>query len=127
MDFVSIHEYQHASLAVGDMTWIRDQALQMDPVFFDQLNVTSFESTPDWIPRPDPASRFMFEGNGYFPTWCADWMQRLVARAETDARYARHEAVLTVWPFDYNGNGQTSITGLLRVDDDGVGPGAKNP
>jgi hypothetical protein len=63
----------------------------------------------------------MFEGNGYFPTWCADWMHRMVSRAESDARYARHEAVLTVWPFDYNGSGQTSITGLIRMDDDGDG------
>ncbi|UCF69137.1 MAG: hypothetical protein JSV80_07595, partial [Acidobacteriota bacterium] len=53
--------------------------------------------------------------------WSAEWMQRMVARAESDARYARHEAVLTVWPFDYNGTGQTSVTGLIRVDDDGDG------
>lgn len=121
IDFVSIHEYEHASKAVSDMTRVRDDALAMDPVFYDDLNVTSFENTPDWIPRTDPASRKMYEGNGFFPTWAADWMHRMVARAESDARYARHEAVLTVWPFDYNGSGQTSITGLIRVDDDGDG------
>ncbi|MDH3593138.1 MAG: thrombospondin type 3 repeat-containing protein, partial [Planctomycetota bacterium] len=118
LDFVSIHEYDHASVAVNSMTVIRDDALAMDPVFYDDLNVTSFENTPDWIPRTDFASHLMFEGNGYFPTWSADWMHRMVARAESDVRYARHEAVLTVWPMDYNGAGQTSITGLLRVDDD---------
>ena len=121
MDFVSIHEYRHASLAVDDLTWIRDKALEIDPVYYDALNVTSFECTPDWIPRPDPASGRMYEGNGYFPTWCADWMHRLVAEAGNDPRYARHEAVLTVWPFDYNGQGLSSVTGLIRVDDDGDG------
>lgn len=121
LDFVSIHEYEHASDVVSSLTAIRDDALAMDPVFYDQLNVTSFENTPDWIPRTDPASRKMFEGNGYFPTWAAEWVQRMVARAESDPRYARHESVLTVWPFDYNGAGQTSITGLIRVDEDGDG------
>lgn len=121
LDFVSIHEYQHASKAVADLTRLRDDALAIDPVFFHDLNVTSFENTPDWIPRTDPASREMFEGNGYFPTWAADWMQRMVIRAESDPRYARHEAVVTVWPMDYNGNGQSSVTGLIRVDDDGDG------
>ena len=42
-------------------------------------------------------------------------------RAESDARHAWHESVLTVWPFDYNGDGIASVTGLMRVDDDGDG------
>jgi hypothetical protein len=121
LDFVSIHEYRHASEAVEDLTWIRDRALEIDPFYYDSLNVTSFECTPDWIPRPDPASGRMYEGNGYFPAWCADWMHRLVVEAENDLRYARHEAVLTVWPFDYNGQGISSVTGLIRVDDDDDG------
>ncbi|MBP7149783.1 MAG: hypothetical protein KBD01_19835 [Acidobacteria bacterium] len=121
LDFVSIHEYEHTHVAVADMTQIRDDALAMDPAFFDRLNITSFEATPDWIPRPDPASRAMYLGNGFASGWCADWMQRMVARAMTDARYARHESILTVWPFDYNGDGISAVTGLMRVDDDGDG------
>jgi len=121
IDFVSIHEYEHADLAVRDMTQVRDDALAMDPDYYGDLNVTCFECTPDWIPRADPASRSMYLGNGFFPTWAADWMQRMVARAETDARYARHESIFTVWPYDYNGDGISSITGLMRVDDDGDG------
>jgi hypothetical protein len=121
IDFVSIHEYEPADQAVKDLTDVRDDALAMDPVAFENLNVTCFECTPDWIPRPDPAARAIYLGNGFFPTWCADWMQRMVARAETDPRYARHESVLTVWPYDYNGDGIASVTGLMRVDDDGDG------
>ncbi len=121
LDFVSIHEYEHASRAAADLTRIRDDALAMDPAFYDRLLVGSFEATPDWVPRPDPASERMYEGNGFFPAWCADWAHRLVERAATDPRYARHEAVLTVWPFDYNGDGIASVTGLIRVDEDGDG------
>lgn len=121
MDFVSIHEYEHADKSVSDLNRVRSDALAMDPGYYGDLNVTSFENTPDWIPRPDPASRRIYEGNGYFPTWMADWMHRMVQTAEGDLRYARHEAVVTVWPFDYNGSGQSSITGLIRVDDDGDG------
>lgn len=121
IDFVSIHEYEPADLSVQDMTQVRDDALAMDPAYYANLNVTCFECTPDWIPRPDPASRAIYLGNGFFPSWCADWMQRMVARAESDLRYARHESVLTVWPFDYNGDGIASVTGLMRVDEDGDG------
>jgi hypothetical protein len=121
LDFVSIHEYEHAHRAASDLEQIRNDALAMDPVFYDRLMVDSFEATPDWIPRPDPASEAMYEGNGYFETWCADWIHRLVSRAESDPRYAQHEATLTVWPFDYNGDGITSVTGLIRVDEDGDG------
>ncbi|MEW6741513.1 MAG: hypothetical protein AB1486_02040 [Planctomycetota bacterium] len=121
LDFVSIHEYENADLAAADITRIRDDALEIDPHFYENLNVTSFEATPDWFPRADPAARDVFRGNGFFPTWCAEWTQRLIERAERDPRYARHEATLTVWPFDYNGEGLCSVTGLVRVDDDGDG------
>jgi hypothetical protein len=121
LDFVSIHEYELASRAVADMLEVRDDSLAVDPVFFDRLSVHSFESTPDWIPRTDPAARQMYRGNGYVPAWCADWTGRLVERAAADPRYARHESLLTVWPFDYNGDGIASVTGLMRMDDDGDG------
>lgn len=121
IDFASIHEYEPADLAVQDLTQVRDDALAMDPAFYGNLNVTCFECTPDWIPRADPASRAMYLGNGYFPTWASDWMQRMVLRAESDVRYARHESIFTVWPYDYNGDGISAITGLMRVDDDANG------
>lgn len=119
LDFVSIHEYEHADLAVQEMTQVRDDALAIDAQFYERLNVASFEATPDWIPRTDPAAAAMHLGNGFLPTWCADWIQRMVERAEGDPRYARHESVLTVWPFDYNGQGISAWTALMRVDDDG--------
>lgn len=121
LDFVSIHEYEIAPQAVKDMLEVRDDSLAIDPVTFDSLSVDSYESTPDWIPRTDPASRQMYRGNGYYPAWCADWTGRLVERAAADPRYAHHESVLTVWPFDYNGDGIAAVTGLMRVDDDGDG------
>jgi len=121
LDFVSVHHYGHSAAGAALVTRVRDDALAMDPDFYDDLVVSTFETSPDWIPRSDPASRGMHLGNGYFPAWCADWIQRLVARAERDPRYARHDSLLTVWPFDYDGSGQTSVTGLLHVDEDGDG------
>jgi xylan 1,4-beta-xylosidase len=121
LDFVSIHEYEQSDQAVADLHNVRADSLAIDAAFFDTLSVDCFECTPDWIPRPDPAAAAIYLGNGYFPSWCADWMQRMVERAESDPRYAIHESGLTVWPFDYNGQGITSFTGLMRVDDDGDG------
>jgi xylan 1,4-beta-xylosidase len=121
LDFVSIHEYDHADQAAADLIAIKDDALMIEPDRFADLNVTSFEATPDWRPRYDPAANAVHKGNGFLPTWCADWMQRLVARAIDDERYAHHESVLTVWPFDYNARGFSSFTALMRTDEDGDG------
>lgn len=121
LDYVSIHEYETSERGVQDMLEVRDDSLAIDPVFFDTLSVDSYESGPDWVPHTDPASRSINLGNGYFPSWCADWSARLIERASSDVRYARHNAVLTVWPFDYNADGIASVTGLMRVDDDGDG------
>jgi hypothetical protein len=121
LDFVSIHEYELSQRAVQDMLQVKDDALAIDPGFYADLSVDSYEATPDWIPRTDPAAAAMYRGNGYVPAWMADWMHRLVDRAEEDPRYAHHESVLTVWPYDYNGQGITSWTGLMRVDEDGDG------
>jgi hypothetical protein len=120
IDFVSVHEYQRSEVAVKDITEVRDAALDVDPDYYDDLNVTSFEAGPFWQHQFDPAAHAIYQGNGYFPTWCADWMQRMVATAKTkDPRYARHESILTVWPHDYNSIGwHPSVTGLMRVDDD---------
>lgn len=121
LDYVSEHEYETAAQGVQDLTDVRDDALAIDPAFFDALSVDSFESGPDWVPHTDPASRAIHIGDGYFPAWCADWSARLIERAWTDARYARHHAVLTIWPFDYDAQGIQSVTGLFHVDDDGDG------
>jgi hypothetical protein len=121
LDFVSIHEYDHADQGAEDIIAIKDEALAIEPARFADLNVTSFEATPDWKPKYDRAANAVHQGDGFFPTWCADWMQRLVARAIDDERYAHHEGVLTVWPFDYNARGFTSFTALMRTDEDGDG------
>ncbi len=121
LDYVSLHEYETSAQGVQDLLEVRDDALAIDPLFFDALSVDSFESGPDWVPHTDPASRAIHIGDGYFPSWCADWSARLIERAWSDARYARHHAVLTVWPFDYDAQGIQSVTGLFHVDDDGDG------
>ncbi|RMF72995.1 MAG: hypothetical protein D6738_09930, partial [Acidobacteria bacterium] len=121
IDFVSIHEYELSDRAAQDVLQVKDDALAMDPVKYDALKMASFESTPDWIPRTDPAASEMYLGNGYVPAWASDWMHRLVERGAQDPRHAHFESVLTVWPFDYNRQGITSWTGLMRVDDDGDG------
>ena len=121
LDFVSIHEYELSDGAARDVLQVEDDALAMDPARYEALKTGSFESTPDWIPRTDPASSEMYLGNGYVPARASDWMHRLVERGAQDPRYAHFESVLTVWPFDYNRQGITSWTGLMRVDEDGDG------
>jgi hypothetical protein len=121
LDFVSIHEYEHADQGAEDLIAIKEEALTMEPSRFADLNVTSFEATADWKPRFDRAANAVHQGNGFLPTWCADFMQRLVVRAAQDDRFAHHESVLTVWPFDYNARGFTSFTALMRTDEDGDG------
>ena len=112
-DFVSLHEYKHAGFAIEQLKWARRTALSIDPDFFERLAVVSFETDPDWNPTRDPATRAMFLGNGFWPAWAADWTRRAIAAAFADPAFARHEALLTVWPLDRNLSGIPTLSTLL--------------
>jgi glycosyl hydrolase family 39 (putative alpha-L-iduronidase) len=120
-DWISLHQYKLVTAAIAQLTWARRTALAIDPAYFDRLWVNSYEACPDWNPGRDPATRAMYNGSGYFVAWCADWSARQVRLAAEDPRFARHEALLTVWPFDHDLDGRDSLTALLRVDQDGDG------
>ena len=50
------------------------------------LWVNSHEACPDWLPPPDEAAADSYLGNGYFPTWCLDVVERQLVRAAGDRR-----------------------------------------
>jgi hypothetical protein len=120
-DFVSLHEYKHAAFAIEQLEWARRRALEIDPGFFADLAVVSFETDPDWLPTRDPATRAMFLGNGFWPAWAADWTRRAIAAAFDDPGFAAHEALLTVWPVERNLSGLPVLSTILdRLNDDGT-------
>lgn len=121
LDFVSMHSYFHAATAATHILQVRDSALSIDPAFYGGLMVNSHETTPDWVPRRDPASREMYVWGGFTATWGGDYFRRLLDAAMLDPRKAAGEAVFTAWPFNPNFVGYTSIAGQLNVDDDGDG------
>ncbi len=121
LDFISVHTYDHADAAAADLQRTHGQARAMDPTTFDRLAVNSHETTPDWIPRRDPDSRDGYRWGGFVSSWGADYFRRMLEPAMTDPRRARGEALMTVWPFNYNVEGVASIAGQLRIDVDGDG------
>ncbi len=119
LDFISKHAYKRASAAADSLIDVRARSLTFDPVTFDRLRIYSHETTPDWIPRRDPASRDMYRWGGYFPTWGADYFRRLLDAGALDERYLGGECTVTVWPFNTNFGGVTAIAGQLVIDEDG--------
>jgi hypothetical protein len=121
LDFLSVHTYNHAAAAAQTIRRARNSSLQLDPVWYASLPVCSHETTPDWMPRNDPASAEIYRWNGYFATWGGDYFRRLLDDGLADPRKARGQSVVTVWPFNYNFQGTASIVGQLRIDDNGDG------
>lgn len=121
LDFLSIHSYDHAAAAAADLQRAHQQARTIDPAYFERLAVNSHETTPDWIPRRDPDSRDGYRWGGFVASWGADYFRRMLEPALADPRRARGEALMTVWPFNYNFEGVASIVGQLRIDVDGDG------
>jgi glycosyl hydrolase family 39 (putative alpha-L-iduronidase) len=125
-DFLSLHQYKHAAAAWQQLLDARATALSIDGDFFESLALTAFESDPDWNPTRDPATRDMFLGNGFWPAWAADWTRRALEAAQRDRSFARHEALLTVWPLDRNLAGLPALSFVLdRAAPAGAGDGAK--
>nr|MCU0224915.1 hypothetical protein [Acidobacteriota bacterium] len=121
LDFISVHSYDHADAAAADLQRTHQQARAIDAVTFDRLAVNSHETTPDWIPRRDPDSREGYRWGTFASAWGADYFRRMLEPAMADPRKARGEALMTVWPFNYNFEGVASIAGQLRIDQDGDG------
>lgn len=121
LDFLSVHSYDDAVGAAATIRGARSRALTLDAATYGNLLVSSHETTPDWIPRRDPASKVMYRWGAYLPAWGGDYFRRLLDDAVADPRKAGGESVLTVWPFNYNFEGLTSIAGLMRVDQNGDG------
>lgn len=121
LDFISVHSYDHAEAAAADLQRTHQQARAIDAVTFERLAVNSHETTPDWIPRRDPDSRDGYRWGNFVSSWGADYFRRMLEPAMADPRKARGEALMTVWPFNYNLEGVASIAGQLRIDQDGDG------
>ncbi len=104
-DFISLHQYKHAAAAVAQLARAQQIAMAIDAPFFKALRVDAFESDPEWNPGDDPALHDLFLGNGYWPTWAADWTRRIVELAEQEPSFRGHEALLTVFPSESNFSG----------------------
>ncbi len=121
LDYVSMHTYAPAASAASTVDTAHSSALSIDAGFYASLQVDSHETTPDWIGCRDPGWKQVYGWGGFFPTWGADYFRRLLDDAMADPRKAGGKAALTVWPFNYNFNGDASIAGFMRVDDNGDG------
>ena len=121
-DFISVHSYNASETMAAKLIRAKQLALEIDPEFYRDLWVNSFEACPDWAPPPDVAAADSYLGNGYFPTWCADVARRLLAQAATDPRYAFGESILTFWPWpNQNFGGHNAATRMIAVDETGDG------
>jgi hypothetical protein len=119
-DFISIHCYETSRMMAEKLIQAKKDALGIDPDYYSDLWICSHESCPGWRPSPgDPAWYDSYRGNGYFSTWAADVIRRLLQKANEDARYAYGETILTFWPWpDANMNGLNACTTVLSVDID---------
>jgi len=121
-DFISVHSYNASPVTAAKLIRAKEIALEIDPAYYADLWVNSYESCPDWAPPPDVAAADSYLGNGYFPTWCADVIRRQLAKASEDARYAFGETILTFWPWpNSNFRGHNNATRVIAVDEDGDG------
>ena len=126
-DFISIHCYETSKVMSQKLIQAKKDALEIDPDYYSDLWICSHESCPGWRSSPgDPAWYDSYRGNGYFSTWTADVVRRLLQKAKVDARYAYGETIFTFWPWpDANMNGLNACTTILPVDIDGDGKADK--
>ncbi|HHN74498.1 MAG TPA: hypothetical protein ENK10_04645 [Acidobacteria bacterium] len=121
-DFYSIHPYRHADDAAALIREAWDTAFSIDPDHLDGFRVHAHETGPEWRSRADPAAKSVWAASGFFPSWGADYFERLLADAMADPRRAGGNATPTTWPFNYNfAQGSASIAAVMRVDQDGDG------
>ena len=118
-DFLSIHTYNESELAAAKLIRAKEVALEIDPEYFETLAIVNHETVPIWQGIADPGAAEMYLGNGYFPTWAANIVGRLLQRAADDPRYAYGgEAPLMGWPgIRQNWSTLNDVVRLLRVED----------
>lgn len=98
-DFLSIHTYNDAEMAADKLIHAKEVALEIDPDYFETLPVVNHETVPGWRRITDPGAAELYLGNGYFPTWGAHLMARLLQQGAEDPRYAHGgESPLMAWP-----------------------------
>jgi hypothetical protein len=119
-DFISVHLYTRSAMAAAKLIRAKEIALEIDPEFYRGLWVDSHESCPDWLPPGDEAAQDVYLGDGYFPSWCADVIQRLLLRAAADPRFACGETILTVWPPPDNFAALNAVSRVIHYRDDGT-------
>jgi hypothetical protein len=117
-DFISVHCYETSKTMSAKLIQAKKDALEIDPDYYSDLWVCSHESCPGWRPSPgDPAWYDSYRGNGYFSTWAADVIRRLLQKANEDACYAYGETILTFWPWpDAGMNGLNACTTVVSMD-----------
>jgi hypothetical protein len=120
-DFISIHAYNKAELMAAKLIRAKQMALEIDSEFYRSLWVNSHEACPDWMPPPDEAAADSYLGNGFFPTWCLDVVDRQLSQALRDPRYGYGETILTVWPPPANFAGINAVSRVIHVDDNADG------
>jgi hypothetical protein len=121
-DFYSIHPYRHSDDAAALVNEAWDTVASIDPEHLEGFRVNAHETGPEWRGRKDPAAESVWAESGFYPSWGADYFQRLLAPAMQDPRRAGGEATPTTWPNNYNfQQGLASIAAVMRVDEDGDG------
>ncbi len=118
-DFLSIHTYNDSEMAAAKLIRAKEVALEIDPAYFETLAIVNHETVPIWQPIADPGAAEMYLGNGYFPTWAANIVGRLLQRAADDPRYAYGgEAPLMGWPgIRQNWSTLNDVVRRIQVED----------
>ena len=126
-DFASFHAYDASSVAAAKMINAKKIALEVDADYYRNLWITSFETVPTWTGIEDPGAAEMYQGNGYFASWMADFSQKLLAKAAEDERYSFGETILTFWHWPLTGlRSLNDVCRNISIDKDGDGRADRN-
>jgi hypothetical protein len=99
LDWISIHTYHGSKTAAEMLIKAKSIALEIDSSYYADLWVNSYESAPYWVTDPDPGAKAVYLGSGYYTTWMADYVRRLLRKGQEDNRYAFGELIHTIQPW----------------------------
>lgn len=117
LDFVSIHTYNSSEVGAAKIIDTKRVALETDPEYYHDLWINNFESMPDWA-NFFPGIEEWTWGNGYLPSWTADYFSRLLHKAAEDPRYSYGVSTFTLWPQAANINDSINdIAAIVKVRD----------